>query len=613
LYESLRKQDAMCGELYKRAINAMGSTPLADVDLVVAAHMMRELINRFPRVTGKIQMASGASTSDDVRRFAEAWEAHDEAIASVKRGDAGAAIPAPVLDAADRLVEDYRAGSARSWQLRGVLVLGHSDADIDPAVDEVARWAKTFERVRHPQGDTTSWVERESGTISTAITVIENALEARLGSFFAVADQLRDVLERANHREVDKDGAMAWAAPLDDDVRGVVSRLGEVQHRRVFFGALRNPRWLPDLAKRKTFVSAPERRVDAEGRWIWTPWPEGEYLAAIAGDEPKQVASILNAVVADDAAYEVRDLTLKAALDMPTDHAATLVKLLVSFIDSPVDPRLGLNMVALVERLAAGGNLKEARRVAWALLRPRAGAARLAGTEVEAGIERYWYGEAMARVLAALSADPSLLTGLVHRLVEAEKIARPEGAGAEYDYSYIWRPSIGERAGRHDRDDVRNVLIDAIRDVALERLEGGEDVEQVVTLIEGRGLPILDRIAMHVLAVRASEDHAVLPLALARLVREDLVENFKYQAEYAHLARNTLPRVTDHASPVGPTHSLRRPPSTPIEPSALGSTCRRVRLSSLLFRRTGSAGGSSSWPVSARRPCAAIPPASLPS
>lgn len=545
MYETLRKQDPMCGDLYKRAIDAMGNTPLAEVDLVVAAHMMRELINRFPRVTGTIEMASGISSSDDVRRFAETWEAHDEAIASVRRGDVGAAIPVSVIDAADRLVENYRAGNVRSWQLRSVLVLGDADADTAPAVDEVARWAKMFERVRHPQGDTTGWLERESQTIAAAISVIENALEARLGSFFAVVDQLKEVLERANQTQVDQDGTTTWAAPVDDDVRDVVSRLGEVQHRRVFFGGLRNPRWLPEFITRKIFASAPTRRVDAEGRWIWTPWPEGEYLVAVASDEPKQVAATLNSVVAEDAAYEVPDLTLKAAVDMPAEHAATLVKLIVSFIDSPVDPRLGLNMVALVERLAAGGKLKDARRLAWALLRPRAGATRFTGTEVEAGIDRYWYGEATIRVLAALSTDPSLLAGLVHRLVEAEKIARPEGVGAEYDHSYIWRPSIGKRADRHDRDDVRNVLIDAIRDVALDRLESGENVERIVAVIERRGVPILDRIALHVLAERASDDAAVLPLALERLVREDLIESLTYRAEYAHLAGSVLPRLSD--------------------------------------------------------------------
>ena len=65
---------------------------------------------------------------------------------------------------------------------------------------------------------------------------------------------------------------------------------------------------------------------------------------------------------------------MKAALAMPPDDVATLMKTLEQFIDASMEYQFGCNMIKLVEKLAGGGRLRDARTVAWKLLRPRPGA-----------------------------------------------------------------------------------------------------------------------------------------------------------------------------------------------------------------------------------------------
>ncbi|MCE7080152.1 hypothetical protein [Streptomyces sp. ST2-7A] len=537
--------DNVCADLYKRAIDTLASASPVEVDLVVAAHMMRELINRFPRVAGNAGLLSGGSTSDNVQRFADAWEEYVNDITAVKRDEARVTLPDVVIEAADRLVEAHRAGSVRSTKLRSILVLGHGEGANDPAVQEVARAAKKFEEVRHPQGDTTHWVENKTKDILVAVGVIENALEARLGSFFSVVDQLKDILSRTNQRQIKKDGSTVWVAPAEEDVQDVVSRLGEVQYRRVFFGGLKNPLWFHEFVKRGGFDNVPKYLVDSSGRVIWMPWPEGEYLVAIAPELPRQVADILCSKIDANAAYEVRDLTLKAALSMPTEHAAKLVKLIISFVDTPVGPDMGLNMVSLLEALALDGKAKHSWKIARALLKPRSGSTQRFGNDVQAGIEQPWYSEATERVAKALAQDQKLLSWMVHRLAEAEAIANPDNVETGYDISYIWRPSIGASDTHRSGEDIRNALIDVICDIALKRPSFVGNSQRIVTSIEAPNLPILKRIALHVLAECITEDASMASMALDRLEQVELIEQLGFRKEYIQLARKVLPGLTD--------------------------------------------------------------------
>ena len=151
LCADLRNQDAVCGDLYRRAIDTMSADPLTEVDLMVTAQAMRELVNRFPRVTGTLDLQPGRSTRDDVEKFVETWEAHSGQI-ELTGGRGGIfEVPHSVIAAAQDLAANFRAGSASNWRLRSALVLGRTDVDSDPTVKAVARSVENFEKVRHPQ------------------------------------------------------------------------------------------------------------------------------------------------------------------------------------------------------------------------------------------------------------------------------------------------------------------------------------------------------------------------------------------------------------------------------------------------------------------------------
>src|SRR5688572_11517422 len=114
----------------------------------------------------------------------------------------------------------------------------------------------------------------------------------------------------------------AWRKPDDDLINKALSRIGDIQHRRVFFDRLANPSWVSALEHQRVF-EAPLRR-DNEGRQQWQIWPEGEYLVRMAPLVPDEVARIL-LQSSDSGNPVVHELLLRAALALPAEEAASFV------------------------------------------------------------------------------------------------------------------------------------------------------------------------------------------------------------------------------------------------------------------------------------------------
>lgn len=338
-----------------------------------------------------------------------------------------------------------------------------------------------------------------------------------------------------------------FAPPDAGAVESVLVRLGDLQHRRLFFERLQNPWWVRALDEAGAFDRAPDLQEDDAGQLRFRPWPEGEYLARMAGAVPEDVARIFLRVGETPNPYIAR-LVAQAAARMPATSAAPLANLVGHYLHEPwanyIDP---LDVVGLIKLLAAGDRLKAAARLAAHAYRPRADP-EAHGTayrvRVSAGLEAYWYGETLPQVVEALAPMGRVLVRTLRAWLEHYQVISGsfnEATGG--DTSSIWRPSISPHEQNQGMEEVGDVLVDALRDAipAVLGTSASDALALLRDLFDSRQ-SLIKRIAMHALAeLRLPEDSdASVDLAYEWLTSESVLEA-DLRREYAHLARRFLP------------------------------------------------------------------------
>lgn len=349
------------------------------------------------------------------------------------------------------------------------------------------------------------------------------------------------------------DSVDAFERPSPADVASVVARLGDLQHRRLFYEGLENPLWVTALAEAGAFASVPPLEVDDSSQWRARPWPEGDYLVRMAGTVSDAVAVVL----ADAAGTEnpaVHRQIVAAAAQMASESAVRLVPAICHYLASERRHLLNEGDVAsLIERLARGSQGGAAQRLAHAAYRPRAATggrpSRYRRDEgVETGLEGYAYTETLWGVVKALVPVMGGKT-LVMLCAWLEDYGLHSGRykpASVINNSSMWRPSVAPHEQNYGRGSLFDALVDAVRDRALADVQAGEPLLDVITRVERSGQPLLKRIAMHVLAASVTISTEAAPLALERLVQPAAlsVEN---RHEYAELARSVLPVLDDES------------------------------------------------------------------
>jgi hypothetical protein len=341
-----------------------------------------------------------------------------------------------------------------------------------------------------------------------------------------------------------------WQAPDDELVRQVLIRLGDLQHRKIFYQGLENPLWVGKLAARHVFDDAPQMSVDDNGRLRSRLWPEGEYLARMAALVPEEVVPIFQQLAATDNVW-VQRIILQGVTNMPSRHARDFARFLAEYMKGAerfyLEPG---KFVALISSLQADGYAKQSIRLLNALYRPREGLdseQRIGGQTVEAGLDSdaylHWLPKSVP-VLVALGEKG--LANAIGWLVENERLTRYGELTADYDSSHIWRPSIASGDQNPFDNQVGHALVDAVLATASGCVQSGVEVRRVLARIDNMHEPILGRIAMEFLAILPerlldlSED--ARELMIARLLdKRSMI--FGMWREYANLARVVLPRA----------------------------------------------------------------------
>jgi hypothetical protein len=344
------------------------------------------------------------------------------------------------------------------------------------------------------------------------------------------------------------DAQQTWREPDADLIRRTMSRLGDLQHRRVFYEKLENPLWVDALDREGVFDSPPELGANEDGTAHSAPWPEGGYLIRMAPSAPGPVARILQRTSRSTNPY-VHQLILRAAIALPPDYAAPFAKPLGQYLEEGSLAHAG-EVVDLAQCLAESGKRKAAMRLLQGAFRPRAGSEEAAGLggrrTVKTGLERYWFEDRLpdaVRILVDVQREKALTT-LVSWL-EAFMTASGEYVpGRLYDLSHIWRPSIAPHEQNRRTEELGDALIDAVRDLGVRDVRGGRDVADVVEVFERNGQPLSQRIALHVLAVTSPDTDAARDIGFERLLMPVLMDS-DYRHEYAVLARAILPLASE--------------------------------------------------------------------
>lgn len=542
---ALSNQSPLCGDLYRLAVNAVGEYPVTEGALVVAAHALRELVNMLPTVLADVSLPERVRDADVREVLIDAWR-ELEGAPGFSESAKEARVPHAFVVAVREYVEVQQQIQENAEARRSALVLGNPVGQRGDATVALVRAAiNRIERFRHPAGDTTGWLPTGAQRFKSDLQLIERALLGRIGNFFDVVEQLQTLLGQANETDAGANGEGGWRRPSRELVEAAMSRLGDLQHRRVFFDGLKNPLWQPLLDEFGVFNHPPLEQVGDDGRIQWVPWPQGDYLVAIARQVPGQVAAILLRTVGSEAAPWVKEQVVLAALEMSPESAGQLTNRIASFVDQRQGASFGLEIVNLIEHLAAGGRSRQAERLAHALLRPTPAEQETGRREqdVRAGIEETWYGEALSKVVAALGNHEKLLSMLTAWLEEEQLITRCFDEEHGSDFSYIRRPSISDHSQNYGFNEMGEALIDAVRDVALQRLTQGNDPLAVIEVLNRSRVPLLRRIAFYVVSKRVPDDHLLRPLATAWLLDPQYMDNPAVHREYLQLAAAGLPTL----------------------------------------------------------------------
>lgn len=343
----------------------------------------------------------------------------------------------------------------------------------------------------------------------------------------------------------------AWSDPSHELVTKALARIGDWQHRRVFFERLENPRWVEALEKRGSFTAPTKTTADpAEDDW-WPRWPEGEYLVRMAPMVPNAVTRIMMRASAAENPF-VHELVLQAALQLPPADGAQLAPAIRNYVIEG-SLRDGQKIVELIGKLSDAGLRKAAVSIAEAAFSPRAAQQAdelpLMPRRVVVGVDAFWYEELLPQAISALDRIETIdaLSLVCKWLKVFQEVSGDFDPTLGSDTSVVWRPAIADDPQNARFGEIGDSLVETVRDKAIDAVARGRPVGEVLAILEGSGQPLLRRIGMHVLSVAGKASNETRTAGYERLTDTDLLRP-AYRHEYSELARHFLPLLTDEQS-----------------------------------------------------------------
>ncbi len=194
-------------ELYEAAIDLLGD-PGRPARMFLLGHCMREIGNRLPNILNP-ELPNPSGQTRAVKQLAEAWRAAGLGVQIVGAEESTQApdvsVPRVVAAAIETVVAEFELGRGANYAKGSFLVQGVVPPDPagaatnpDPSVQAFLGSRSFFMRHTHA-GDEDRQPPREE-EIQDRVHHFEQVIDARLGDWWAVQADVRDLVTRANER-----------------------------------------------------------------------------------------------------------------------------------------------------------------------------------------------------------------------------------------------------------------------------------------------------------------------------------------------------------------------------------------------------------------------------
>jgi len=327
----------------------------------------------------------------------------------------------------------------------------------------------------------------------------------------------------------------------------MIKRRSEYEY---FFGRLNSPDWIGPMLDLGLFSTPPA--TVREGDYLKFPaWAEAEYLARVASKLPEHAARALLSVPESDNVH-VHVALAEVAVHIAPKDAAEWARRELVWVESQkwLFMLLPQKLSRVVKFLAENGEktaaLGLARSVLGIVPDPRADQTSAEPYRLppqpRGKCDVWEYAKALGVMRPALQSAAGvgaldLMSDLLERAIVLSR-ADPS-AVPPTDYSFIWRNAI--ESGERGTEDVRDVLISAVRDAAVE-LSSSSGARHIVERLESRRWTVFRRIALHVVREYGSEEFDLLREHL--LVRKAF-DDVEVRHEYALLLQKYFARLKD--------------------------------------------------------------------
>lgn len=199
LSQHLHALDGCLGDLYDRAVAELSSEEFSEAHLLLAAHCVRELVNRLP---DRLEDASGvpprSGTGGLERDLLAAWRAELIPLENAGTSAVHVTISGALFAAVRAVVDAVSTGEGNASKRLAVVAIGQATDAPHGTVREFKRAVDFFTANVHLGSPHRTIPDRQDAV--QALEKIESVLFARLGAFFEVADDLNLLVTDANRR-----------------------------------------------------------------------------------------------------------------------------------------------------------------------------------------------------------------------------------------------------------------------------------------------------------------------------------------------------------------------------------------------------------------------------
>ncbi len=322
LCHSLKRHDPGLAKMYLGAIRILADEENPE-HLVLAAHSIRELMEKLPRHLGIPTRAPGGELARSVSKLAGNWKQTKESSQNWSGTNWQGQIDPPLTEFLDELdiffTKNASHSQSRSDETRTLLRrLELAPHHLPPNLEDrtLSIWRnlnRFFIDVSHHRKTTDRRVFDDN--LKQFEIMLLDRLYPQTFDDFSEIDELIAVTP-------------IEITPQLDELIG--KRTANYQH---FFSSVSSPDWL-ELLKNKGFFTTPPPPIISDGYISHPPWPESAYLARMAQvPQAQQIVLELTLAIPQTDNHNVRNDIINISLALPPSQAAQLVAKIQCWIE----------------------------------------------------------------------------------------------------------------------------------------------------------------------------------------------------------------------------------------------------------------------------------------